>query len=285
MRESVAAEWSEENLTILADAMSHVFLPEGEPATQWIENLREEFFKGGYGDNFAFARNFSKHTLQYKTLDVETLKGHKESIRRSVLKLPKVKMQALNLPPVQNGDYISTVTSFIVKAKGVTEFTFCEKKPSKTVLFSATCKVVLHGTSYEAVGQWLPGMKSAKQDAARAMYEELSKETKFVVPVSKSKRAVPPKTEWKLPEVKKDDYVSAIFLFATKQKGKAVFTPVQDDNANGYKPSSVCQLKVDGQTYEAVGDIATNKALAKQNAARSMYEKLSGIIAESLVLA
>ena len=283
-RVSTPAEWSEENLTILADAMSHVFLPEGDPRTEWIEALREEFVKRGCGDNFAFAREFFKHTLQYGTLDIGALGSHKQIIRGRVLMNSKIKMQQIDLPEVKNGDYVSAIMLFVGKAQGTAEFVLAQRSNARTV-HSATCKVTLHDARYEAVGSWLSTSKLAKHDAAKVMYEKLLKESKFYVPViSKPKPSVPSKKEWSLPEVKNGDYVSALFLFATKQRGKIAFTPVQN-GADTYKSSSICQLKVGGEKYELSGEVASNKASAKQNAAKGMYEKIAGIIAESLVLA
>ena len=84
-RVSVPAEWSEENVFTLACAMSHVFLPENEESTNWIERLRTQFFERGYGYNHHFAIAFANAIVDYKTLLVEELEICKKEIADTIL--------------------------------------------------------------------------------------------------------------------------------------------------------------------------------------------------------
>ncbi|MDB4984114.1 MAG: hypothetical protein JWM20_293, partial [Patescibacteria group bacterium] len=288
MRVSTPVKYSEQNLVILANYMSRAFLPGDDLRTSWIEKLRQEFFDKKLGDTFAFAKEFIRHTEDYQTVVLSELSRHKGSIRGLILGLLERGVRKFDdLPAVENDNYISVINDFVIKKRGTMRFDFQEKPIGKQIMRFATCYVSLNGTEYALEGEFASTHKIAKRNAAKVMYQKLAEmKDEILLPAGSIKPKplqVVSKNVWELPEVKNDDYTLAIRFFADKYTAVVSYRLI-GGYSKGYKATSVCRLAFKGMAYEEKGNTAPNNFSAKQSAAKKMYEKLSGIIVESLSL-
>ncbi len=165
----IPTEWSEENVTILADALSQTYLSAGDLTVGWIYELRAQFAKDKLGTNVHFAKEFEKAISGYNTLLVSELKVYAKNIRKIVFN-----EKPSGFPEVRTSQFINALNSLAQKKKGNLSFTFQEKKEKGCSYFLSTGIFSLNGQISKATTTiWAPNKSIAREEASKLLYQKM----------------------------------------------------------------------------------------------------------------
>jgi HrpA-like RNA helicase len=126
----IPTEWSEENVTILADALSQTYLSAGDLTVGWIYELRAQFAKDKLGTNVHFAKEFEKAISGYNTLLVSELKVYAKNIRKIVFN-----EKPSGFPEVRTSQFINALNSLAQKKKETSVLPFKRKRRKDVPIF------------------------------------------------------------------------------------------------------------------------------------------------------